>query len=183
MTVTAAQVGRDLHLTVEGVADPFVIAPLPGRVGKTLTDKYIECSAGGDATGMEELLMISVDGGTVGDDGTLIPHTDLPNYQRIGEELSLAEAQDVLLPAFFWQTILGIRGVNIYLEAGGGDAGGVKALWALLEAMAISPSRTSPSSALETLTQSQASTRPTSTRKGGRKPGRQPLDRLRRKRA
>jgi hypothetical protein len=99
-------------------------------------------------------------------------------YTDIDSRLSLSEAQDVLLPALFWQTVLGIKGVNIYLNSGGGDTGTVKALWSLVSILGTSAPLTSPPTALETLIPILASTPTTSTPTGGEKPGKQPQDRL-----
>lgn len=171
MTLNAQQVDRDLHLTVDG-ADTFVVRPLPGRIGKQITDTYLDGAAGnGDPVAVEAALMIAVDGG-VWDDETARyvprPDGDRPIYDRISDELRLGEAESILLPAFFWQTVLGIAGVNAYIEGGEGIAGGVKALWALVARLGLSPLRTSPSSALENLIR-LASTPTTTSPTGGAK--------------
>ena len=80
------------------------------------------------------------------------------------------------MPAFLWQTVLGLPGVTAFIQGGEGVAGGVKALWALTVRLGISPSRTSPSSALDELTRLQAVTPNTSSPQGGVKPGKQPQD-------
>lgn len=175
MTVTATKVGRDLHLTVEGAGDPFVIRPLPGWAGRDLTERYLALAAGhADASDMEELLQHAADGVTP--DGEWI--TGGPVYTAIDNRLSLDEAHDVLVPALLWQTVLGMKGVNTFLAQGGGDAGAVKALWSLVSTLGGSSSLTSPASALETLIRTLAPTPPTSTPQGGVKPGKQPQDRL-----
>lgn len=173
MTLKAEQYGRDLHLTVEG-ADTFVIRPLPGRVGVQITDTYLEGAVNkATAVEVEEALMIAVDGAMWDDvEGRWVPHPEgeRPNYDRISAELRLGEAESVLLPAFFWQTVVGIAGVNAYIEGGEGVAGGIKALWALVARLGISPSKTSHSSALDDLIRLQAGSPSTSSRPTGSKP-------------
>jgi hypothetical protein len=167
--IEAAQQGRDLHLTMEGIESPFVIRPLPGRMGKHVTEQYLKISAREiHPQGMEDLLRIAVDGGHwVGDYLAPMPSDQQPNYDRLENELSTAEAQDILLPALFWQTVLGMDGVETYVKAGGGFAGGVKALGFLLSTLGISPLLTSQSTALETLIRAQANTPTTATPTGG----------------
>jgi len=154
MTLKAQQVDRDLHLTVEGAAT-FVVRPLPGRIGKQITDTYLDGAAGNaNATDVEAALMMAVDGGRWDDEaGRYVPLPDEQRtvYNRISDELRLGEAESILLPAFFWQTVLSIAGINAYIEGGEGIAGGVKALWALVARLGLSPLKTSPSSALESL--------------------------------
>jgi hypothetical protein len=181
MTIKATQEGRNLHIRVEGVDDPFVIRPLPGRAGLQITETYIAGSTGqARAEAITEALQMAVDG-AVWDEGTQrwapLPEDEQVNYTRIGFELALAEAESVLLPAFFWQTVLGIDGVNEYIEGGEGLAGSVKALGALVARLGRLRPQTSLSTASAAPT-STASTRRTSTRPGGGKPGKQPRDRL-----
>ncbi|WP_167131925.1 hypothetical protein [Paramicrobacterium chengjingii] len=173
-SVTAEQVGRNLHLVVEGAGDAFVISPLPGWAGMALTQQYLGIATGNiEPTGMEALLMHAVDGVTPEREWI----EDGPVYTDIQNRLSLAEAQDVLIPAMLWQTVLGTKGVRTYLDEGGGDKGGVKALWSLVSTLGGSSSLISPASALETLIQSQADTRPTSSPQSGGRPGKKPQDR------
>lgn len=173
--INASQEGRDLHITVAGVDGAFVIRPLPGVKGEQLTETFIRIAAKQlEPTGMETLLMHAADG--VDENGEWIE--DGPVYTRVKNTLTLSEGEDVLLPALYWHTVLGIEGVWDYIKAGGGMAGGVKALSSLISTLGISPTQTAPSSALESLIQSQGLTRPTGTRTGGVKPGRQPQDRL-----
>lgn len=176
--VTATEVGRDLHLTVEGVA-PYIVRPLPGRIGEQITATYLETAVGRASTeAMTDAFRIAIDGGVHdGDRYVPRPEAEQHNYNRLCDELRTAEAESILMPAFLWQTILGLSGVTAFIEGGEGVAGGVKALWALTARLGISPSRTSPSSALDALIQLQAATPSTSTRQGGAKPGRQPQDR------
>lgn len=179
--IKAEQVGRCLHLTVEGIDAPFVIAPLPGRAGMQITNTYLEGTVGkADQHEVLNALRIAIDGGQKDPEtGTYVPldEADQTNYNRIQDELRTEEGESIMLPAFFWQTVLGMAGVNAYIEGGEGLAGGSKALWALAARLGLSPSTTSPSSALETLIHLEG-TRPTSTPLGGAKPGKQPQDRL-----
>lgn len=176
--VTASEVGRDLHLTVEGL-DAFVIKPLPGRVGEQITNTYIEAAVGRASTqDMTDAFRMAVDGAVKdGDRYVPLPESEQHNYNRIQNELRTAEAESILMPAFLWQTILGLTGVTAFIQGGEGVAGGVKALWALTARLGISTSRTSPSSALDDLIQLQAATPSTSTLPGGKKAGLQPQDR------
>lgn len=149
MTIHATKVGRDLHITVEGVDDPFVIRPLPGAAGLQITDTYLNTLVGSAmAAETTEALMMAVDGARRDDDGRWIPvpEDEQTNYARIGMELSQAEAETVLMPAFFWQTILGVDGVNAYIEGGEGIAGTLKASGALTARLGRLTRRTSPSS-------------------------------------
>lgn len=176
--VTATEVGRDLHLTVEGIA-PYVVRPLPGRIGEQITSTYLNSAVGSATTEeMTDAFRMALDGGVLnGDRYVPLPEAEQHNYNRLQDELRTAEAESILMPAFLWQTVLGLSGVTAFIEGGEGVAGGVKALWALTARLGISPSRTSPSSALDDLIQLQAVTRSTSTRPGGVKPGKQPQDR------
>lgn len=178
--VTATEVGRDLHLTVEGIA-PYVVHPLPGRIGEQITHTYLSSAVGAATTeDMIDAFRIAVDGAVLdGDRYVPRPVEEQHNYNRIQDELRTAEAESILLPAFLWQTVLGLPGVTAFIEGGEGVAGGVKALWALTARLGISPSRTSPSSALDELTQLQVGSPSTSSPQGGVKPGRQPQDRQR----
>lgn len=178
--VTATEVGRDLHLTIEGVA-PFVVRPLPGRVGEQITATYLNTSVG--AAPKEEMLdafRIALDGAQQDPDTGLwvpLPEEEQHNHNRTQDELRTAEAESILLPAFLWQTVLGISGVTAFIQGGEGVTGGVKALTALTYRLGISASTTSPSSALDSLIQLQAATPTTPTLPGGKKPGKQPQDR------
>lgn len=176
--VTASEQGRDLILTVEGIA-PFLVQPLPGRVGEQITSTYLEAAVGRASTeDMTAAFRMAVDGAVKdGDRYVPLPEDEQHNYNRIQDELRTAEAESILMPAFLWQTVLGLTGVTAFIEGGEGVAGGVKALWALTARLGISPSRTSPSTALDDLIRLQAATPSTSTPTGGKKPGKQPHDR------
>jgi hypothetical protein len=170
--ITAEQQGLNLAITVEGIEAPFVIRPLPGRMGKALTDIYLRTMARElHPENMEDVFRIALDGGRWADDERTklvpLPEAEQLVYNRCEDTLSQAAGQDVLHAAFFWQTVLGIAGVNAYVEAGGGFAGGVKTLGSLVQTLGISPLTTSPSSALETLIRSQASTSPTTSPTAG----------------
>lgn len=173
--ISVARQGCDLAITIEGRDDlqPYVIPALPGRMGKQLTLEYIRTlNRDLPATRMEEILMISIDGGRwegEGDEERLVP---LPpeqrtNYARLERELSTRAAQDILHPAFFWQTVLEIDAVNIYIGAGGGYVGGLKALGSLVQTLGLSPLVTSPSTESVTQTLQQANMSPTSSPQGG----------------
>ncbi|MFF1875905.1 hypothetical protein, partial [Kitasatospora herbaricolor] len=170
------QQGRDLHILIEGVDDPFVIRPLPGRRGQQLTDYFLKIASqlpleGPDAPeDMETILNWAVNG--VDENGDWI--TAGENSRRVYNTLTLEEGQDVMLPAFYWSTVLGLKGVEEYFSVGG-MAGGVKAMGSLALTLGISPLVTSPSSVLATPTPSQASTTTTSTPNGGSARERLPL--------
>lgn len=169
MAVNAAQDGRNLRLTVEGIEEPFIIRPLPGRRGQELTSYFLTIAAqqplvqpDGSPLNMETVLAWAVDG--VDAEGEWI--SDGPINKRILNTLTLEEGQDVYLPAFYWCSVLGIDGVIDYFAAGGGMSGGLKAMRSLTLTLGISPLVTSPDSVSETLT-SEASTPTTSTPNGG----------------
>jgi hypothetical protein len=176
--VTASEVGRDLHLTVEGVA-PYIVRPLPGRIGEQITSTYLDAATGRATTeDMTDAFRMALDGAVKDCDRYVpLPESEQHNYNRLQDELRTAEAESVLMPAFLWQTVLGLPGVTAFIQGGEGVAGGVKALWALTARLGISPSRTSPHSALDELTRLQAATPNTSSPQGGVKPGKQPQDR------
>ena len=148
MTVTAEKVGRNLHLTFEGVEEPFIIKPLPGRAGIAITDTYLAISGGENrAQDLTQALQIAVDGAVRdGDRWVPVPDDQQTNFNRIGEELSQDEAEAILMPAFFWQTILGMDGVKAYLEGGEGLSGTLKATGALSRRLGLLVRPTSPSS-------------------------------------
>lgn len=133
MTVTAEKVGRNLHLTFEGVEEPFIIKPLPGRAGLAITDTYLAISGGENrAQDLTQALQIAVDGAVRdGERWVPVPEDQQTNFNRIGDELSQDEAEAILMPAFFWQTILGMDGVKAYLEGGEGLSGTLRATGAL----------------------------------------------------
>ncbi|WP_402843797.1 hypothetical protein [Microbacterium sp. GXS0129] len=147
--ITAEKVGRNLHLTVEGIDEPYVVRPLPGAAGLQITDTYLN-SMGGDTIGMAEALQIAFDGArenAITGRWEPLPEAEQSNYRRMGRELSQSEAETVLMPAFFWQTILGIDGVTAYIEGGEGLAGTLKASAALTSRLGTLARRTSPSTA------------------------------------
>jgi hypothetical protein len=174
--ITAEQVGRNLHLTVEGIAEPFVIAPLPGYAGEKATQTFLEVAARTRAPEhLEDVWQMVLDGVT--DDGE--PVKDGPNWTRVKRTLSLHEGEDIIHPAFYWQTTLGIDGVNEYLEVGGGLPGAGKVLKRLLLTLGLSPMQTGRSGALENLIQSLAPTPPTGP--STTQPDGQPLNRRQRR--
>ena len=177
--ITAATEGRNLRLTVEGIDAPFIIKPLPGNAGYQLTDTFLRTNVG-QATPdeMSEALAMALDGGVK--DGARwmpVPDAHRVNSRRLGDEVSLGEAEDIAMAALMWQTVLQDTGVNIYLSSGGGVEGLSKATGALVARMGLSSQLTSPSSALESLIQLQGSIPSTSSLPDGVKPGKQPQDR------
>ncbi|WP_213816180.1 hypothetical protein [Glaciihabitans sp. dw_435] len=149
MTVIASIQNRNLVLRLSGVDEPFVIPPLPGRRGKELTETYLKIASG----------IIS----PVGMDGVLAEAVGSEVQARLDEELSLAEQQSILMPAFLWQTVLGMDGVNTFLSGGEGLAGAKKGLELLLLSLGLSLTTIAQSSELETQIQSLAPTPPTTT--------------------
>jgi hypothetical protein len=134
----------------------------------------------GSTEQLAEMLIMCVDGAVYDADSDMwspVPEDQRTNYNRIGFELSQAEADDVLYPAFFWQSVLGIDGVKAYLEAGGGLPGALKATGALAARLGRLPQPTSPSSASGSPT-SAASTPSTPSRSGGGSSVKKPRDRL-----
>ncbi|TFC59406.1 MULTISPECIES: hypothetical protein [unclassified Cryobacterium] len=151
--ITASLNGRNLHLHLGGIEEDFVITPLGGRDGQALTDEFLRTAIGVlPADGMEGILRRAV--------GPVV-------FERVKTELSLNEGEDILLPAFYWQTVLGMHGVNAYITGGEGLTGAKKALELLALTLGILPTQTAPSGALENLIQSQVPTlrtaRPTTT--------------------
>ena len=140
--VTATKDGRNLVLTVEGV-DPFVIRPLPGHAGRQITQTYLDSLSG--ASALLPALQIAVDGAVLdGDRWVPRPDAEQTNFNRIGMELSQEESSSIIMPAFFWQTILGMDGVKAYIEDGEGQAGALKAAGALSARLGLLAPRTSP---------------------------------------
>ena len=128
MTTTATIQSRELVITVDGIEEPFSIAPLPGTKGQDLTNTFLGIAAGRlHPEGMEQVLITAV--------GEAV-------YARVKAELTLSEGESVLLPAFYWQTVLGLSGVNAYIDAGEGLAGSAQALRLLVATLGISPTRT-----------------------------------------
>ncbi|WP_336633583.1 MULTISPECIES: hypothetical protein [unclassified Microbacterium] len=148
MTVTASKQGRNLVLAFEGVDEPFVVRPLPGRAGLQITDTYLAVSGGEDrAREMTQALQIAVDGARLNPDTGRwepLPDAEQTNFNRIGMELSQDEAESILMPAFFWQTALGFDGVKAYIEGGEGLAGTLKATGALSRRLGLLVRPTSP---------------------------------------
>lgn len=148
MTVHAEKVGRDLHLTFDGIEQPFIIHPLPGRAGVQITDTYLAVSAGNNRTKeMTEAFQIAVDGARQNaftGRWEPLPDEEQTNFNRIGLELSQGEAEAILMPAFFWQTVLSMDGVKAYIEGGEGLTGTLKATGALSRRLGLLARRTSP---------------------------------------
>ncbi len=148
--IEASKQGRNLLLTVEGL-DPFVIKPLPGNAGIQITDTYLRSGARKvTATEWTDALIMAVDGARQNGITGLwepVPEAEQINYARIGQELSQTEAELIIMPAFFWQTILGMDGVREYIEGGEGMAGTLKASRALSLRLGLLAPTTSPNSA------------------------------------
>lgn len=143
--IDAKKDGRNLVLTIEGV-DPFVIRPLPGHAGRQITDTYLN-SIAGSTNGLVAALQMAVDGAVLdGDQWVPLPDEQQTNFNRIGMELSQEEGNSIIMPAFFWQTILGMDGVRAYIQGGEDLAGALKASGALSSRLNLLAQRTSPSS-------------------------------------
>lgn len=171
--ITAEKVGRDLHLTMDGVEKPFIIHPLPGKAGIQITDTYLTAmSTNQTGAVFSEALQMAVDGAVFdaeADRWVPVPEDEQVNFARFGTELSQAESELIIMPAFFWQTILGMDGVREYIEGGEGIAGTLKASGALSSRLGLWARMTSPSTGSENPTRT-GSTRTTSTRPGGKRP-------------
>ncbi|MGN7977442.1 hypothetical protein ACTJJ4_07695 [Microbacterium sp. 22195] len=145
--ITAEKQGRNLVLTMEGVDQPFVIRPLPGHAGRQITDTYLATMGGRPDVDLLAALQMAVDGAILdGERWVPRPEAEQENFNRIGMELSQDESEQILMPAFFWQTILGMDGVRAYIEGGEGLAGTLKASGALSVRLGLLVPRTSPSS-------------------------------------
>ncbi|WP_157813968.1 hypothetical protein [Microbacterium sp. BR1] len=148
MAITAEKVGRDLHLRMEGIEAPFVVHPLPGRAGVQITDTYLTSMNGeGGVEDITNALIMAVDGArqnAITGIWEPVPEDEQVNFTRIGLELSQDESESILMPAFFWQTILGIKGVQEYIEGGEGLSGTLKAAGALTARLGRLTRRTSP---------------------------------------
>lgn len=165
--VTASTRGRDLALTVEGIDEPFIIRPIPGNAGHQITDTFLRTNVGeASPEDMSVALAIAVDGAVPGDDGKWepVPESDRKTWARIGDELSIAEGENVAMCAFFWQTVLNGTGVDVYLTAGGGVAGLAKATWALVYRMGLTTPGAHPSTPMEALAELMAATTGTKER-------------------
>lgn len=149
--ITATKQGRNLLIVVEGIEEPFVIRPLPGYAGVQMTQDYLQ-TMGGNGEKLLDALQMAVDGARENAITGLwepVPFEEQANYARIGRELSQTEAEWVLMPAFFWQTILGMDGVRTYIEGmtendGNGLGGTLKAAAALTSRLGLSARLTSP---------------------------------------
>ena len=146
MSIKANKVGRDLHIEMEGVDGAFVIHPLPGRAGVQITNTYLD-TFGGDVVDLLPALQMAVDGArqnAITGRWEPLPEAEQTNFNRIGNELSQQESEDIIMPAFFWQTVLGMDGVRAYIDGGEGLAGTLKATGALSQRLGILARRTSP---------------------------------------
>lgn len=90
-----------------------------------------------------------------------------PEGAITGDAIRQEEGEALCLAAFYWQTIVGMEGVQMLLADDAGTTGGsLKALNLLLWKLGVSPSRTSPNSELENRIQRQVDSLDTSTRSG-----------------
>lgn len=148
MTIKAEKVGRDLHITpFEGV-DPFVVRPLPGSAGVQITNTYLHGTVGlAPGAEVSAALQMAFDGArknAITDLWEPLPEAEQTNWKRMGDELSQEESESVLMPAFFWQTVLGMDGVKAYISGGEGLSGVLKATGALTARLGRLAPRTSP---------------------------------------
>lgn len=178
------------ELAAGSAIDDFIVDPLPAKRGMFLSRQFVAMSLGtipnlgvepADPAAMESLLIESM-GATNYERlaGTIVVPVDdaeqnargirFLEYERYegrtatdGEPLRQEEVRQVMLAAFYWQSVLGIDGVNAFLEQP--ELAGGKVLGLLLTALGIQLSRTSHSSESENQTP-QADTRSTSTPTG-----------------
>jgi len=83
-----------------------------------------------------------------------------------GEAIRQEEGESLCIAAFYWQTAAGMEAVNQFIEHGEGSVGFLRALNVLMYRLGLSPSRTSPGSGLDSLTQMD-DTADTTTHSGG----------------
>jgi hypothetical protein len=132
--ITAAQEGRGMVISVEGIDEPLVVNGVPSRIGRWLTDEYFEISR-----------LAATNEYTVEGHPVPVPIEQQKNGARLEHELSLAEGRAVTDLAFFFSSALGFKGgVELYLRAEGGDAGQVHALTALARHYGFTIAESSP---------------------------------------
>lgn len=107
--ITAQLQGRRLALTVEtGDSEesiaPFLVDPLPARVGRELSIHYLLAVEGVNLADAD----ISAD---------IVRAFGKANAERADTELHQAEAEVMLWAAFMWQTIGGLEAARAILEA------------------------------------------------------------------
>lgn len=73
--------------------------------------------------------------------GFVFVYTDDPDSD--GEPIRQEEAEALCLAAFYWQSVVGIEAVEVFLEEGGKTAGSVKALALLVKRLGLSQSTNS----------------------------------------
>lgn len=165
----ASKVGRDLHLSVQGL-DPFVIKPLNGRRGLELSNLWLDIALGIDVgLGAGAALFRAVDG--VGPDGEWIERG--PIATRMESELSLEEGYVAMHAALIWQTILGMPGVEKFIADGGGHDANLKAYRELTSRLAPSRLQILRDLGLANLTSTDGSS-DTATPSGSETPDAQP---------
>lgn len=136
----ATQVGRNLRLEIEGL-ESITVQPLKAKHGLMLTQGFTEYATKGISNELwEGMLLGALDGFDENDE----PIRDGTNYAYLQENATLAEGEQILHAAFYWQTILGMDGVNAYLDEGGGVGGALKVMSALLFRLGLSHLTTSP---------------------------------------
>lgn len=172
------------------VIDDFLVDPLPAKRGMYLSRQFVQVSLGtipdvavepADPAAMESLLIESL--GAANYErlaGCIVVPVDDEDHRargvrfvefeehdgRVatdGEPLRQEEVRQVMLAAFYWQSVLGIEGVRAFLETP--ESSGGKVLGLLLVALGVQLSRTSRGSASEPQTQ-QAVTPATNTPTG-----------------
>ncbi len=180
--------GRNLRLHVAEGIDDFIVLPLPARRGKALSEAFlrIAMSRFSNELNLEPLTMaemeatfveaIGVDNyeraaGVLIDPDTFQPVAELPedhpDYRLTpdGEAIRQEELQQLFQAAFYWQSVVGMKGVQALLE---GEEGQGKALAQLLVMLGLSLSPTSPNSGSANPTPTPAGIPTTTTRNGGK---------------
>lgn len=84
-----------------------------------------------------------------------------PELPLDGEAIRQEECEALCLCAFYWQTVVGMEAVTVFLESGEGTDGSLKALGLLQIRLGLSVNRSSSSPVMERLIAQQASSSPT----------------------
>jgi len=180
---TQTESGRALILTLtqnddEDPIEPFIVQPLPMKIGRQLTAEYLQMAVRPEHPDpllpemtqerKEDIFTICIDGadpdGNVRTDENGDPIR--PQRDRADALLSQAEGEELLIKAFMWQTIVGMDGLKAFDEGNGGTAGALKAIRLLQMRLGLLPSTTSRSTASANQTQ-QADTPDTTIRAAG----------------
>lgn len=170
---TATQEGRNLVIRVPGIDDPFVVTPISAKRGQYLTERYLSASLRGIPTDQAEGIFIE----SFGPEnysrtfGCIVEQVeDSPGVKgwrkRIpadgeiepeGLALRQEEGETLCMAAFFWNSIIGMEGVNALLDSSTvGTSGILKANGLIQLRLGLSPLTTSRSSVLESLIQPPA---------------------------